>query len=478
MNWQNETRMTEPRKNISGSSGSDRDIFIWQIPQLVLVTTIFLLIVIGNGCVLLSLVYSENGRKTRMNFFIMHLAIADLLVGLLLVSQDIMEKLMIDFDGGSFLCKFLQFIKVVVLYASTYLLVSLSLDRLDAVARPMRFSRREFRAKMLITSAWVLSAVFSIPTLVLFDVSEGNVTYKGKSITLCEPLFSDKFESQIYMTLIAIAAFILPALIITVCYCVIIVVICRNDVDAQRERERCYWTFQRQESLLSNVTVESSRSNPCLGRSGNPIIERAKIRTVKMTFFIVSVFILCWCPYFGFMLYHVYEMGSPNTNTLKALTAIVQSLAPLNSAANPVIYGVFSTRICRNLRNVPLLKYVACCGGYRRRFGSRMSHTSQVEGFYLNDVSSLRRRQLSGPKWNSEPEHRHVHRGSRPLLHRSSSLLNGHHQKEAAPCELAARLSNDDKPRKGTPLLQRQLSEEDTEILRSYTAVKEGPAQC
>lgn len=47
-----------------------------QIPQLVLVTTIFLLIVIGNGCVLLSLVYSENGRKTRMNFFIMHLAIA------------------------------------------------------------------------------------------------------------------------------------------------------------------------------------------------------------------------------------------------------------------------------------------------------------------------------------------------------------------------------------------------------------------
>ena len=64
----------------------------------------------------------------------------------------------------------------------------------------------------------------------------------------------------------------------------------------------------------------------------------------------ISVFILCWCPYFGFMLYHVYEMGSPNTNTLKALTAIVQSLAPLNSAANPVIYGVFSTRICRNLR--------------------------------------------------------------------------------------------------------------------------------
>lgn len=33
-------------------------------------------------------------------------------------------------------------LKVVVIYSSTYVLVSMSIDRLDAVARPMRFSRR------------------------------------------------------------------------------------------------------------------------------------------------------------------------------------------------------------------------------------------------------------------------------------------------------------------------------------------------
>lgn len=33
--------------------------------------------------------------------------------------------------------------------------------------------------------------------------------------------------------------------------------------------------------------VESCRSNPCLAARGSHIIERAKIRTVKMTFFIV-----------------------------------------------------------------------------------------------------------------------------------------------------------------------------------------------
>lgn len=61
---------------------------------------------------------------------------------------------------------------------------------------------------------------------------------------------TDLYSLQIYMTLIALAAFIIPTLIIMVCYCFIIAVICRNDDDAQRERSN--WTFERQESLLSN----------------------------------------------------------------------------------------------------------------------------------------------------------------------------------------------------------------------------------
>ena len=40
----------------------------------------------------------------------------------------------------------------------------------------------------------------------------------------------------------------------------------------------------------------------------------------------------------------------PRTQSMVALSVFVQSLAPLNSAANPLIYGIFSTRICRNLR--------------------------------------------------------------------------------------------------------------------------------
>lgn len=70
---------------------------------------------------------------------------------------------------------------------------------------------------------------------------------------------TDLYSLQIYITLIALAAFIIPTLIITVCYCFIIAVICRKDDDARRERTN--WTFERQESLLSNgMSKKFSRS--------------------------------------------------------------------------------------------------------------------------------------------------------------------------------------------------------------------------
>ena len=46
------------------------------MPQLVFVSFLFVFIVVGNCCVLAAIQLSDNGRKTRMNFFITHLAIA------------------------------------------------------------------------------------------------------------------------------------------------------------------------------------------------------------------------------------------------------------------------------------------------------------------------------------------------------------------------------------------------------------------
>ena len=103
--------------------------------------------------------------------------------------------------------------------------------------------------------------------------------------------------------------------------------------------------------------------------SSRGIIPQAKIKTIKMTFIIVcgkstedlcvcfdpnslslfAVFISCWSPYVVFDLLQVYGM-LPQTQTTIAVATFIQSLAPLNSAANPIIYCLCTTHICADLR--------------------------------------------------------------------------------------------------------------------------------
>ncbi|KAK3913242.1 Cardioacceleratory peptide receptor, partial [Frankliniella fusca] len=101
----------------------------------------------------------------------------------------------------------------------------------------------------------------------------------------------------------------------------------------------------------------------CRRASSRGIIPRAKIKTVKMTLVIVFVFVLCWSPYFVLNLLQVYDR-IPRTQTNIAVASFVQSLAPLNSAANPLIYCLFSTHICRTLRGWVShgRDGVVCCG--------------------------------------------------------------------------------------------------------------------
>jgi len=109
--------------------------------------------------------------------------------------------------------------------------------------------------------------------------------------------------------------------------------------------------------------------------SSRGLIPKAKIKTVKMTFVIVFVFILCWSPYIVFDLLQVYG-HLPRTQTMIAVATFIQSLAPLNSAANPIIYISFSNNVCRNLRRLAVVQWLArrmpwCpCGADDRPLGT------------------------------------------------------------------------------------------------------------
>ncbi|XP_052814962.1 cardioacceleratory peptide receptor-like [Mya arenaria] len=319
----------------------DQNVEFWQVPQLVVLNVLFLMIVLGNTCVLVAIYMSEKGIKTRMNYLMMHLAVADLTVGLFHLTADIVERWLVVWYGGAALCKIIKFLQVLVVYSSTFMIVALSIDRADAIARPMKFTRKATTVRALVIGAWISSAIFSVPAFLFFDTMPLNGEY------YCLMTLQNRWQWQLYITLVALTALIIPALIIVSCYTIIMYAI---------------WETGRGLNALQSAHSSANRS-PMPGNNKG-IIPQAQIKTVKMTLIIVIMFVLCWCPYFVYNLKDVYSEIVNNSKTYHALTSLIQSLAPLNSAANPIIYGVFGTGICTHLRRLPCCMNLHswCCG--------------------------------------------------------------------------------------------------------------------
>ncbi|KAK2720914.1 hypothetical protein QYM36_004707 [Artemia franciscana] len=318
--------------------------YFYETEQLAFLWLLFFFIVVGNSAVLLALVLAK-GRRSRMNYFITHLAIADLSVGLISVATDIAWKMTVVWYAGNVACKIIRFSQVLVTYSSTYVLIALSIDRCDAISHPMNFSGGWRRAKILVSSSWILSAIFSSPILFLYE----RKVIEGKPQCWID---LQVWQWKLYMTLVALALFIIPTVIISGCYLIIVYTIWKKSLGMENYKSH----------RPSSSTEGGSRSHPSeeLEKrvSSRGVIPRAKLKTVKMTFVIVTVFVLCWSPYIIFDLLQVYG-HLPNTQTMIAVATFIQSLAPLNSATNPLVYCLFSTRLCRNLRKIPLFDWVA-----------------------------------------------------------------------------------------------------------------------
>ncbi|KDR17833.1 hypothetical protein L798_06780, partial [Zootermopsis nevadensis] len=295
-----------------------------QTEQFTVLWILFGSIVLGNTAVLVALLLNKS-RKSRMNYFIMHLALADLSVGLISVLTDIVWRATVVWYAGNAACKIIKFLQATVTYSSTYVLVALSIDRYDAITHPMNFSGSWKRARILVVSAWLLSFCFSVPIVVFYEEKE------VQEATQCWIEFPHQWQWQLYMTLVAVTVFIVPAFIITACYTVIVLTIWSKSKILTPDGE--------------HVSLDEQSSRRASSRG---LIPKAKIKTVKMTFVIVFVFILCWSPYIVFDLLQVFGYFS-KTQTNIAVATFIQSLAPLNSAANPLIYCLFSTHICRSL---------------------------------------------------------------------------------------------------------------------------------
>lgn len=255
----------------------------------------------GNLCVFLSVTRSKpkSVHQVHIYHFMVHLSLADMLVGIFNILPQIVWEIYFRFQWGNIACKFVKFMQVFVLYLSTYILVGLSLNRFLVVRSGS--GSTYLRLWVILSAGWFLAAVLASPQLHIFSFQQlPNGVYD------CWGTFEPPLTSVRYVMYFIAMALIVPALVMGACY-----------------------------SYLCRATSKR-------------LMTDAKLKTVRMTMVMVLVFVLCWTPFCCAQLYLVFG-GGGRASTFVTMCLMVPNL---NSCANPWVYLSFSTSLRRRLANV------------------------------------------------------------------------------------------------------------------------------
>ncbi|XP_010790479.1 vasopressin V2 receptor-like, partial [Notothenia coriiceps] len=118
------------------------------------------------------------------------------------------------FPGPDFLCRLVKYLQVLGMFASSYMIVAMTVDRHYAICCPLLAHRSgaKQRWNSCILLAWGLSLVLSLPQVFIFSRSE-----QSPGEYDCWGNFAESWGLKAYVTWMTLAVFILPVLIITVC---------------------------------------------------------------------------------------------------------------------------------------------------------------------------------------------------------------------------------------------------------------------
>lgn len=263
--------------------------------EVTVLALVLFLALAGNVCVLLA-VHTTKHSQSRMYYFMKHLSIADLVVAIFQVLPQLIWDITFRFYGPDILCRFVKYLQVVGMFASTYMLVLMSIDRCLAICQPLRSLHRR-KDRFYVIFSWVLSLLFSIPQIFIFSLREvGSV---GSGVYDCWGDFVKPWGAKAYITWISLTIYIIPVAILSICYGLISFKIWQN-----------FKLKTRQEQCIS-LTPKTSKSSTLTRVSSVRLISKAKITTVKMTFVIVLAYIVCWTPFFSVQMWSAWDPEAP-----------------------------------------------------------------------------------------------------------------------------------------------------------------------
>ncbi|KAA0707109.1 Vasopressin V2 receptor [Triplophysa tibetana] len=174
---------------------------------------VFALTTLGNSFVLWVLLRRRK-YNAPMHLFMVNLCVADLVVAFFQVLPQLLWDITERFQGPDVLCRSVKYLQIVGMFASSFMIVAMTVDRHNAICCPLQAYRGGavscWNTPILV--AWGMAFVLSVPQLFIFSRSE-----VAPGVFECWGHFAESWGLKAYVTWMTVAVFVLPTFIITIC---------------------------------------------------------------------------------------------------------------------------------------------------------------------------------------------------------------------------------------------------------------------
>lgn len=375
-----------------------------EVVRIALYSIIFLLTVVGNVLVVVTLVQNKRMR-TVTNLFLLNLAISDLLLGVFCMPVTLVGSLLRKFVFGSALCYLLPFFQGVSVSVSVWTLVVISLERYFAICRPLHSRRWQTvsHAYRMIAAIWAGSLLTMLPIACFSKLLPTKQPGKYK----CREEWPSMESEQAFNIYLDVELLLIPMIIMTTTYALISrtlwmgirVEFPKKSINKYSEKNckkryvpetnnvydvQCNGVHTDNNINVINQPSRPKQTNNWLLRGSSVKNQEAKKRVVRMLFVVVIEFFICWTPLYIMNTWYLFDAKTIYSSLGYVGISIIHLLSYCSCCCNPITYCFMHKKFRQGF-----LSAMRC--NKRKRWQSARSsdYTATLNSIYSTRMGSI-----------------------------------------------------------------------------------------